>query len=433
MKAELVTIGDELLLGSTADTNCLYIGRRLADFGVRLVRRTSVGDDVDAVGEVIRSCLERADLVITTGGLGTTSDDVTKQAVAQLLGRRLVFREQVEQEVRARYASRGRDMPPGSGSLALVPRGAKTIRNPLGAAPGLYMEEANVALFVLPGVPWEAEATFEEGVVPYLEQKSGGRVIVYRTLRTVGRPEAEIAGDLARLEGLPEGVRLSYLPTGDGVDVRIATGPIDEAGAAKRLDAAEQIIAGLLGECVYGREGERIEEVVGRMLRDAGLTLAAAESCTGGLVMGRITNVPGSSDYFLGGIVSYADEAKRQLLSVPSDLLAAHGAVSRSVALAMAKGVRRACDADVGLAITGIAGPGGGSSSKPVGLVYLALDIEGREFSEEWRLPGSRELVRHRAAVRGLDLVRRSLSNAPSPRAAADGKGEVRAGGETDR
>ncbi|KPL10907.1 hypothetical protein AMJ71_01595, partial [candidate division TA06 bacterium SM1_40] len=277
------------------------------------------------------------------------------------------------------------------------------------------------------------EATFEEGVVPYLEQKSGGRVIVYRTLRTVGRPEAEIAGDLARLEGLPEGVRLSYLPTGDGVDVRIATGPVDEAGAAKRLDAAEQIIAGLLGECVYGREGERIEEVVGRMLRDAGLTLAAAESCTGGLVMGRITNVPGSSDYFLGGIVSYADEAKRQLLSVPSDLLAAHGAVSRSVALAMAKGVRRACDADVGLAITGIAGPGGGSSSKPVGLVYLALDIEGREFSEEWRLPGSRELVRHRAAVRGLDLVRRSLSNAPSPRAAADGKGEVRAGGETDR
>lgn len=412
MKVELVTIGDELLLGSTADTNCLYIGRRLADFGVELVRRISVGDDVEIVGETIRTCLERADVVITTGGLGTTSDDVTKQAVAKVLGRRLVFREEIERVVWARYASRSRELPPGSGSLALVPRGAKTINNPVGAAPALCLEEGRATLFVLPGVPWEAEATFEEGVVPFLRRHSEGRVIAYRTIRTTGRPEAVIGDELSKASGFPEGVRLSYLPSADGTDVRITSEPGGEAEARKRLDTAERIVVESLGECVYGRGAERIEEVVGRLLREARLTIAVAESCTGGLVMGRITHIPGSSDYFRGGIVSYSDDAKKSLLSVPEGLLRDHGAASRPVACAMASGVREQCASRIGLGITGIAGPGGASPAKPLGLVHFALDIEGSEFAEERHFIGSRELVRHRAAVAGLDLVRRSLESA---------------------
>jgi nicotinamide-nucleotide amidase len=411
MKTEIITIGGELLDGGVVDSNAAYLGARLAALGATVERVTSVPDIADEIETVTAGAMERAELVITTGGLGVTADDRTKQAIARLLGRRLVLDEDLLEQMRERHGSRGTAKPEALAASAMVPEGCRPIENQRGTAPGLLFERGVSLLFVLPGVPTELRAMFENYVSPFLEGRGLKPLAQERVIRTTGLTEADVS---ERVEGIARRLArtdLAFLPSVLGVDLRVIGRGQTEAEARKTAESSAGRLAARLEPYVYALDDESMEKVVGYLLSMEGATLAVAESCTGGLVGYRLTRVPGSSDYFVGGIVAYSNALKRRLLKVKTDLLRKHGAVSSEVAIAMAHGVRSACRADYGLAITGLAGPGGATEDKPVGRVYVAVTSESVERVRELDLSGSRGTIRRAAAQAALDLMRRTILN----------------------
>lgn len=411
MKLDIVTIGTELLLGFVVDTNAADIGRTLAAAGIEIGRHVTVPDRADAIRDAVRDALEHSGLVLTTGGIGPTRDDMTKDVVAELLGRRLVSDPQVLAQLEDRFRRLGRAMPAVNRTQALVPEGATVLPNPRGTAPGLWVEDARGRVVVmLPGVPHEMRGLLHEQVVPRLAQRADGRgrVVRSRMLRTTGVAESAIA---ERVQGIEEAIApltLAYLPGPAGVDLRVTAWSLEAADADRRLEAAIRRLEPLLGQDCYGEDTD-LAAVVLERLRGRGMKGAVAESCTGGLLGGRLTAVPGSSDTFVGGIVAYDNAVKIDLLGVPAALLAAHGAVSEPVVIAMADRAARVFGTAAAMAVTGIAGPAGGTPDKPVGTVWLAAQVGEAVRAVRRVMPGDRQEIRERAAQAALDLLRRLL------------------------
>ncbi|MGQ9561595.1 MAG: competence/damage-inducible protein A [Candidatus Oleimicrobiaceae bacterium] len=410
--AELVTIGDELLAGHVVNSNGQFLARALRSVGVVTQWMTTVGDDPDRIEEALRQALGRARVVVITGGLGPTPDDVTRGVVAKLLAVPLVVDEEALAAMRARFAARGLTMCKNNERQAQIPQGATILRNPWGTAPGFMFSWEGCQAFVLPGVPTEMRQMVEQELLPRLRQLAAGWSVLERVLRTTGIPESTLAERLAQMS-VPQGVAVAYQAGSNGVDVRLTAQGPDREACQRALEEATTEVRQRAGEFVYGVDSCRLEEAVGALLRQAGKTIAVAESCTGGLVAHRLTNVSGSSAYFERGVVTYSNRAKQELLGVPEELLARHGAVSPEVAVAMAEGIRRLANTDLGLSTTGIAGPTGGTSTKPVGLVYIGFS-DGRESVYKRCLFAFDRLTnKERAAAAALDMVRRHVAGLP--------------------
>lgn len=403
MDLELITIGTELVLGFTLDTNGAFAGQRLAEAGFRLARRTSVRDDPAEIRAAVGEALARRRLVITTGGLGPTRDDITKKVVADLFAAPLEFHEPVWEALVARFAKLGRTISPTNRTQAEVPRGATLLANRRGTAPGLWLAGPPGEVIMLPGVPFELRTMLVEEVIPRLGERAGnGGAIVSRVFRTAGLPESVVGERVGPLEAELAPLSVAYLPGYEGVDLRLTAWGLPPDRARGLLDRAGERLAGVFPGHLYGTADDDLAAVLLEELRRRGLTLAVAESCTGGLVGGRIAAVPGASDVFLGGVIAYANEVKTGLLDVPAGLIAEHGAVSEPVVRAMAEGAARRTGASTAVAITGIAGPTGGTPDKPVGTVWFGFTVAGRVDAVRAGIPGARPDVQARAAQAAL-------------------------------
>jgi nicotinamide-nucleotide amidase len=417
VKLEVVTIGTELLLGLTPDTNAAELGRALAAAGVEVVRHTSVSDRPDAIRDAVTEALARTGFVITTGGLGPTRDDMTKRAVAAIFGVALTLDEAVLRSLEERFRRLGRPMPAVNRTQAEVPVGAIVLPNPRGTAPGLWVEDRGRVVVMLPGVPSEMRGLLAEEVLPRLAALGGGSgpglVVRSRTLRTTGVAESALAERVGAIEDDIAPLTLAYLPSTDGVDLRVTAWSVPAAEADRRLGEVIAALRQRAGDDGYGEDATDLAAVVLERLRGRHARLAVAESCTGGLLGARITAVAGASDVFVGGVLAYGDEVKSADLDVPIDLLARHGAVSEEVVLAMAHGAQLRFAVEAALAITGIAGPGGGTPEKPVGTVWIAARFGTRARAVRRVSPGDRGEIRARSAQAALDLLRRLLAEHP--------------------
>jgi nicotinamide-nucleotide amidase len=409
MHIEVVTIGNELLLGFTVDTNGAEIARTLSALGVEIVRRTAVPDRSDAIAAVVAEALRRTGAVLTTGGLGPTRDDVSKKAIADLYQVPLEFDDAVWSDIVTRFARLGRAPVASNRSQAEVPRGATVLRNKWGTAPGLWLEGPVGLTIMLPGVPAEMRRLLEFEVGPRLAARASGAVVRSLVVRTTATPESTLAERMGEIEPEIAPLTLAYLPGIEGVDLRVTAWSMDPGEADRRLRAAADLVRERAGEHVYGEGDTDLAAVVLDRARRAGLSLGAAESCTGGLVGGRLTDVPGSSDVFVGAVVCYSNRLKTELLGVPAELIVEHGAVSEAVARAMAERARARLGVDVAVAVTGIAGPSGGTEEKPVGTVWFAVASPGGTESRRIISFGSRREIRERAAQTALFLINRRL------------------------
>jgi len=413
VKLEVLTIGTELLLGYTVDTNAAELGRALAAAGAEITRHTTVADRPEAIRASVVEALDRTGFVITTGGLGPTRDDMTKTVVAELLGKRLMLDERLLATIRARFDRMGRPMPASNRTQAEVPEDAVILPNARGTAPGLWVEDARGRTVVLlPGVPREMQGLLVEEVLPRIVARQGGdrRVVLSRTVRTTGVSESALAERVGPIEPDIAPLTLAYLPSVEGVDLRVTAWGLELEDAAARLTAVVARLKVAVGEHGYGEDDADLAAVLLEALRTGRHRLAVAESCTGGMLGERITNIPGASDTFIGGVVAYADVIKTAALKVPLETLEAYGAVSEETVRAMAEGAQRLFSADCTIAVTGIAGPGGGTPEKPVGTVWLAARVHTNTRALKRVLPGDRDDVRHRAAQASLDLLRRLLA-----------------------
>ncbi|MGB9802871.1 competence/damage-inducible protein A [Desulfofundulus sp.] len=416
MQAEFIFTGTELLLGEVLNTHAQYLGQQMAARGIEVVLHTTVGDDWDRLARALEDALGRADLIIVTGGLGPTTDDLTKDTVARVLGLPMVIDEPTLQRLQEFMASRGATVSGSMARQACFPAGARVLPNPAGTAPGALLEHRGRVIILLPGPPRELKAMFETSVAPYLDSLGNrGTVTRTRLLKVTGISESgvqELIGDLGG-QGNPG---IAYVAKPGEVHVRISARAADGAAADQMVNGLLEKVRERLADYVFGMDEDVLEEVVGRLLAEKGLTCALAESCTGGLTAARLTSIPGSSAYFLGGVVAYDNRVKEKVLGVPAGVLQTHGAVSRQVALAMAEGVRSLTGAHLGLSITGIAGPGGGTPAKPVGLTYIALAAPDGTSYREFRFPGHRQAVRQGAANAALNMIRLYLLSRPQPR-----------------
>ena len=409
---EFIAIGDELLLGHTVDTNASWLGRELAAAGYQVTRRVTIGDDFTGIQNAVREALDRAEVVICSGGLGPTQDDYTKLAVADLFGARLVVRQDLLDALEERYRRRGTPMPSRNITQAEVPEGAQVLPNIRGTAPGLLLRDARGRrVILLPGVPHEFRGLVSEQVLPLLRAELPPRTqpVFYRTLRTTGIPEALVAEKIDDVLPVIAPLTVAFLPGFEGSDIRLTSwGQLAADAANAAFDRAETLIRERVGRWIYGTGRANLADVVGDLLRSRKLTVRIAESCTGGLLGKRLTDTAGSSDYFDRGVVAYSNEAKVELLGVRPETLAAHGAVSEETVREMTIGSLPP-GRGAAIAITGIAGPGGGSAEKPVGTVWLgaALREDGsdRIVTRRVGLPGDREEIRERAAQAALALL----------------------------
>jgi nicotinamide-nucleotide amidase len=409
MNAEVITIGEEIISGQTIDTNSAFIGRKLSDIGIEVVWRVSCGDRAEDITAAILTAWNRSVVTIITGGLGPTCDDITKNAICAAFERKLVLQDTLLKMLEEKFRERNAKMPAIVQNQALQPQGAELIINPVGSAPGIVFQESERYFVALPGVPAEMEALMTIGVIPALKKRLGRKHIEIRRLRTVGITESGIAETIADLEPTGGILRLAYLPSYLGVDLRVTGRYSDVVEAKAQVDRLTQAIVSRIGKYIFTIGDQSMTEVVGELLIKAGKTLATAESCTGGLIAKLLTDIPGSSAFYVGSVVAYANSVKERVVGVPASLLEKHGAVSSQVAEAMARGVKDVTGADFGLSTTGIAGPSGGTVEKPVGLVYIACAGRDGVVSQRLNLFGTRQRIRERSAVTALDLLRRRL------------------------
>jgi nicotinamide-nucleotide amidase len=415
-RAAIIAVGSELLTPTRIDTNSLFITEQLNLLAIDVVAKAAVGDDRSELAHVFRALLDRADLVVCCGGLGPTEDDVTREVVAEVLARALVEDEAITARLRARFAARGYTgaMPEINRRQAMVPAGARVIENTRGTAPGLWLESGERVVLLLPGPPRELKPMLTAIVEGPLSARSSGASLARRIVRIAGRIESHTDEALQPLyreweQGRPP-VTATILAALGQIELHLSTRAASRESADAVLAAAVAQSSAVLGADVFSTDGRTMEAVVGDLLAGAGLRIAVAESCTGGLVTSRLTDVAGSSRYVERAVVTYANEAKTELLGVPEEMLAQHGAVSEPVALAMAGGVRTRARVDVGLGVTGIAGPGGATPGKPVGTVAIAAITPAATRSRLFRFHGEREQVKFQASQAALDMVRRMLS-----------------------
>ena len=433
MRIEICTIGDELLLGYTIDTNGAHLARELAASGVSVVRRTAVGDAADEIAAAVRDALDRTGAVITTGGLGPTADDMTKPAIAALFGRAMYLDEPYLAALEARWTSRfGRVMPASNRQQAVLPEGCRVLVNRHGSAPGVWLEDDRGRwVAMLPGVPREMRGMLADELGPIIRERAAEHaaragageptVVRARTLRTTSIAESAIGDRLGELARGVDGLSLAYLPGREGTDLRLVARDVPAAEADAALDRAAERVRGVVGEYIYGEGEQDLAAIALDLCRARGCTIAVAESCTGGLLGARLTSVPGSSDVVLGGVIAYSNAVKEAELDVDAAVLAELGAVSEPVARQMAAGARAKFGANIGVGITGIAGPGGGTPEKPVGLVHIAVDVDGDVRAVRPVFVGDREENRFRAAQSALDLIRRALDPRGLPRVPSPG------------
>jgi len=410
LTAEIIAIGSELLSSSRTDTNSLWLTDQLNRIGIDVRLKTIVGDDDARLEEVVRDAVKRSRVVLTTGGLGPTEDDITRKVVARALGKRLSLDEKVLAEIRERFRSFGiANMPERNSRQAMVIAGAEVLSNPNGSAPGLYLEHEGCAIALMPGPPREMKPMFENYVRARLDKLAGDTRFATRVLRVAGLGESAVDEKIAPIYTKYENPQTTILFNSSEIEIHLRAHGRTEADAETLLDDLSLKIERELGNSAFSFRGETMEEVVGRRLAMTEFTLAVAESCTGGLIAQRMTSVPGSSKYFIEGVVTYSNDSKVRLLGVDKKLIREFGAVSQQVARDMARGVRHRAKTDFGLAVTGIAGPGGGTKDKPVGLVYIALADDAHTEHKKLTIPGDRELVRWRASQAALDMLRRRL------------------------
>ena len=409
LTAEIIAIGSELLAPDRTDTNSLWLTEQLNRIGIDVKLKTIVGDDDARLEELIKDAVKRSRVVITTGGLGPTEDDITRKVVARALGRRLALDEKVLAEIRERFQSFGMTMPERNSRQAMVIDGAEVLPNPNGSAPGLYLEQAECSVALLPGPPRENQPMYQNHVQARFEKLAGDIHFARRVMRVSGMGESAVDERIAPIYSQYENPLTTILFNSSEIEIHLRAHGRTEDEAEALLDDLSLKIEKQLGNSVFSFRGETMEEVVGRRLAITGFTLAVAESCTGGLIAQRLTSVPGSSAYFTEGLVTYSNESKTRLLGVDKKLIKEHGAVSKEVARDMARGVRHRARTDFGLAVTGVAGPDGGTEEKPVGLVYIALADDAHTEHKRLKLPGDRELIRWRASQAALDMLRKRL------------------------
>ena len=414
MKTEIIAVGTELLTPDFQDTNSLFLTAGLNAIGIAVSFKSVVGDDERDLARVLRTALARSGLILCMGGLGPTEDDRTRETLAKVLRRKLVFHRDIEAQIESRFRRRGLTSPPSNRKQCYVIEGAEILENPNGTAPGLWLSTRRNRIALLPGPPREIRPMFEKHVLPRLDGLRRSPVL-RRTIRLTGLGESAMESLLRPVYGtVPPGISVTTLASPGELSIRLSSsGPGRREKAEARLDGVVGAIERVLGPYIYSLEGESLEAVVGALLKEKGLTIACAESCTGGLIGHRLTDVAGSSAYFLESAVVYSNEAKTKRLGVPKALLMKHGAVSAAAARAMAAGIRATSGADIGLSVTGIAGPSGGSPGKPVGLVYIALARSRGVSVVRSLFFGRREDVKFQSAQRALDLVRKSLTKPP--------------------
>ena len=406
MKAEIIAVGSELLTPDRLDTNSLYLTEELNKLGIEVVRKTIVGDSQKDLSDAFMGAMARAELVVSCGGLGPTADDLTRETVADLLGRKLVRDERIVRAIEARFRSFRREMPEINIRQAMVPEGAEALDNPRGTAPGLWIEHGDRALALLPGPPREMRGIFESGIAPRLERRVSGVRLFHRELRVTGLGESHVEQRIAPIYKRYSEVNTTVLAAPGEVQVHLRLWSDEPQHAKKTLDEIVQGFDIALTDRIFSRNGQPLHEVVARELTLNNTTIAVAESCTGGLLAQRLTSIAGSSSYFLGGVVCYSNERKTAWADVPPELIAAKGAVSPEVALALADGIRRRVGSALGVGVTGIAGPGGASEEKPVGTVHIALAHSGGVVERGVTLPGDRDSIRFQASQVALDMVR---------------------------
>jgi len=408
MTAEILAVGTELLMGQIANTNAQYISQRLAELGVCVYFHSVVGDNPARLEETLNRALDRSDIVITTGGLGPTKDDLTKEVIAKTMNRKLVFHEEVFEKVRDFFMRKHRIMVKNNEKQAYLPANCLVIPNLNGTAPGCIIEEGNKAVIMLPGPPKEMQPMFSDTVFPYLKQKKG-LVLVSKMLKIFGIGESEMESRLINLIDKQDNPTIApYVSQGE-ITVRVTARCANEEEASKLLNPVVNEIKEKLGSLVYSEEGESLEQVVFNLLKENGLVMATAESCTGGLLAGKITSISGASEIFEQGYITYANKAKIDNLGVLEETINKYGAVSRETALEMVNGLKKKTKASVCVSITGIAGPDGGTPEKPVGLVYIGLSISDKVVCKSFELMGDRERIRNDACMRALDMIRRLI------------------------
>lgn len=409
LSAEIIAIGSELLTPEKTDTNSLWLTGQLNDIGIDVKLKTIVGDDGARLEETVRDAMRRSDIVITTGGLGPTEDDITRKFTAKALGRELVYHDDIEQHLRERFRKWGREMSEINKRQAYIIDGAKILPNPNGSAVGMYVEDDGKMLAILPGPPRENQPMFTEHVLPKLKAIAGEVYVKRRILRVSGMGESAVDEIAAPIYTKYPDVQTSILFNKSEVEIHIAAQAGDAKDAATTAGKLADELAAALGKAVFSTNGETMEEIVGIRLKERGETVSVAESCTGGLIGRRLTDVPGSSAYFMEGAITYSNETKIRTLNVASEIIENHGAVSAECAEAMAAGMRERAGTDHAISVTGIAGPDGGSDEKPVGTVFIGYSGAKGVKSVKIVLPGDRYLIRWRASQAALDFLRRQL------------------------
>jgi nicotinamide-nucleotide amidase len=410
MQAEIITIGDEILIGQVIDSNSAWIGQQLNAVGVDIARITSISDSKEAITGALDGLLSETKLVLITGGLGPTKDDITKYTLASYFGMELEFKPEVFEHIEKLFASMGRTPSPRNRKQAELPIGSRILFNNMGTAPGMLFQQDGRYIVSLPGVPYEMKFLIEKRVLPIVEKELIRKHIVHRTLLTVGLPESELADIIHDVEeNLPSEIKLAYLPRPGMVRLRLSARGDDGEVLNSLLDQAEADLRNILGKSIYGTEKQRLEQIVGEMLAKRGETITTAESCTGGYMAHLITSIPGSSSYYLGSIIAYANKVKTEQLEVEQEVLQKYGAVSEQVVKQMAEGVRKKMGSTWGLATSGVAGPDGGTDAKPVGTVWIAL--AGPEGTHAQKFQFGKDRMRNikKSAFMGLDILRNEL------------------------
>lgn len=406
MQAELIFTGTELLMGEITNSHAQYLGRHLSALGIEVALHTAVGDYSDRLADTLRQALKRSDLIIATGGLGPTTDDITKETVAEVLGLSMKMHEPTLNKIKSYFEHKGIEMPSNMVNQAYIPAGAKVLPNSRGTAPGVLIDRDGIILALLPGPPNELKAIYEEHLEPYLKGLGSRGMVTYtKLLKMTGVSESFVQESIGDLGG-QSNPGIAYLAVPGEVHVRISGKFMEPKLARQMVDALAGKVRERLAQYIFGTAEDSLDEVVGSLLSEQRCTVSTAESCSGGLIAAELTNVAGSSQYFMGGLVAYDNSIKENVLGVPGMVLEKHGAVSKETAVAMADGIRKLMKTDLGLAVTGIAGPGGGTAEKPVGLVYIALAAPEGTRCSKFIFPGGRFSVRRGTVNAGLNMIR---------------------------
>ncbi len=411
MKAEIINIGTELLLGHIINTNSSYLSKKLAALGIDVYYHTTVGDNPLRLYTTTARGLRRSDVVITTGGLGPTVDDITLKIITRALDKKLIYKDEIYRRIENHFKKRHIKTPKNNARQAYIPEGSRWLKNDVGTAPGIIAKRDEKILIALPGPPRELIPMVERDIVPYFKKITYKKssIIKSKVIKTTGLAESQVHPKIKKLLHMSGNTTVGIYAHPGQIDLKITTKAENEKLANKQIRSVEKQIKKRLGDLIFGCDDQTLEGVVGELLRKRKKTIAVAESCTGGLLTNRLTDIPGSSKYLMFSTVTYSNKSKMQILGVPAEILKKYGAVSGQTARLMAKGVKELANTDMGIAITGIAGPMGATKNKPVGLVYIALAVKKKIMCKEFHFTGERKLIKHFSAQAGLDILRKYL------------------------